>query len=339
MRQDWEPEDLIEVWTLLEDDMKKVRNKSGTTRLGFALLLKFFEVEARFPESAKEVPAAAVEYVAQQVKVPAEAWMDYGWQSKAIQRHRGRFRIISPALMNVALHGMEEAAGVRCRLTGPRAGEPAVGSPTLIRYADDLVVLCHSHDEAQQVKERLARWLEPRGLAFNEDKTRIAHLDEGCDFLGFTVRRYHGMLLIKPSKASVRRIRARRTAEVLALRGQNAAAGSARLNPIIRGWAAYFRGVVSSGVFTSLDNHVWRLVYKWARHTHPNKPNGWVTSRYFGRFNESRQDRRVFGDREGGRCLTRFAWTRVVGHQLVINRTTTGWSALRTFRLLPPDRT
>lgn len=92
MRQDWEPEDLIEVWTLLEDDMKRVRNKSGATRLGFALLLKFFEVEARFPESAQEVPTAAVEYVAQQVKVPAEAWADYDWQSKAIQRHRGEIR-------------------------------------------------------------------------------------------------------------------------------------------------------------------------------------------------------------------------------------------------------
>ncbi|WP_405985697.1 Tn3 family transposase [Streptomyces sp. NBC_00872] len=95
MRQDWEPEDLIEVWTLLEDDMKRVRNKSGTTRLGFALLLKFFEVEARFPESAKEVPAAAVEYVAQQVKVPAEAWADYNWESKAIQRHRVEIRAAS----------------------------------------------------------------------------------------------------------------------------------------------------------------------------------------------------------------------------------------------------
>ncbi|MGW9641305.1 Tn3 family transposase [Streptomyces albidoflavus] len=92
MRQDWEPEDLIEVWTLLEDDMKRVRNKSGATRLGFALLLKFFEVEARFPESAREVPAAAVEYVAQQVKVPAGAWAEYDWQSKAIQRHRGEIR-------------------------------------------------------------------------------------------------------------------------------------------------------------------------------------------------------------------------------------------------------
>ncbi|MFH8738681.1 MULTISPECIES: DUF4158 domain-containing protein [unclassified Streptomyces] len=92
MRQDWEPEDLIEVWTLLEDDMKRVRNKSGATRLGFALLLKFFEVEARFPEPVREVPAAAVEYVAQQVKVPAGAWAEYDWQSKAIQRHRGEIR-------------------------------------------------------------------------------------------------------------------------------------------------------------------------------------------------------------------------------------------------------
>ncbi|MFC9288896.1 DUF4158 domain-containing protein [Streptomyces sp. NPDC057052] len=92
MRQDREPEDLIEVWTLLEDDMKQVRNNSGATRLGFALLLKFFEVEARFPESAQEVPTAAVEYVAQQVKVPAEARADYDWQSKAIQRRRGEIR-------------------------------------------------------------------------------------------------------------------------------------------------------------------------------------------------------------------------------------------------------
>ncbi|MCX5380963.1 DUF4158 domain-containing protein [Streptomyces sp. NBC_00091] len=92
MRQDWEPEDLIEVWALLEDDMKKVRNKSGATRLGFALLLKFFEVEARFPESANEMPAVAVDYVAQQVKVPAGAWADYDRQGDRIERHRKEIR-------------------------------------------------------------------------------------------------------------------------------------------------------------------------------------------------------------------------------------------------------
>lgn len=72
--------------------MKRVRNKSGVTRLGFALLLKFFEVEARFPESAKEMPTAAVEYVAQQVKVPTGAWADYDWQGDRIKRHRKEIR-------------------------------------------------------------------------------------------------------------------------------------------------------------------------------------------------------------------------------------------------------
>ncbi|MEV6638421.1 hypothetical protein AB0M54_47685 [Actinoplanes sp. NPDC051470] len=58
-----------------------------------------------------------------------------------------------------------------------------------------------------QVKARLAAWLTPRGLAFNEDKTRVVDLDEGFDFLGFNVRRYRGLLLIKPSKTALRRIR------------------------------------------------------------------------------------------------------------------------------------
>lgn len=91
-RQDGEPEELIELWTLLEDDTKRVRNKSGTARSGFALLLEFSEVEARFPESAAEMPAAAVEYVAQQLKVPAGAWADYGWQGDRIKRHRKDIR-------------------------------------------------------------------------------------------------------------------------------------------------------------------------------------------------------------------------------------------------------
>jgi RNA-directed DNA polymerase len=84
--------------------------------------------------------------------------------------------VISPCLLNVALHGLEEAAGVRYRTTGTHAGETEQGSPVLIRYADDVAVLCHSQRQAQQVKARLAEWLAPRGLSFNEDKTRIVHL-------------------------------------------------------------------------------------------------------------------------------------------------------------------
>ena len=100
--------------------------------------------------------------------------------------------------------------------------------------------MCESREQADQVKTRLAAWLAPRGLAFNEDKTRVVCLEEGFEFLGMNIRRYrNGKLLIKPSKAAVQRLRKRLTAEMRSLRGTNAAAVVARFNPIIRGWAAY----------------------------------------------------------------------------------------------------
>jgi RNA-directed DNA polymerase len=170
--------------------------------------------------------------------------------------------VISPCLLNVALHGLEEAAGVRYKTSGVHAGEPVAGSPVAVRYADDLVVLCHSQEQAEQVKARLAGWLAPRGLAFNEDKTKIVHLGEGFDFLGFNVRRYHRKLLIKPSKAAITRLRERLAAETRKLRGTNAVAVITTLSPIIRGWAAYYRTVVSSEVFSSLDTYLWSLLYK-----------------------------------------------------------------------------
>jgi hypothetical protein len=126
-------------------------------------------------------------------------------------------------------------------------------------------------------------------LVFNEDKTRIVHLATGFDFLGFSVRRYGATLLIKPSKAAIQRIRERLRTEMRALRGSNAAAVLAALTPIIRGWAAYYRGVVSSRTFKSLDNYLWTLTYKWATRGHPNKPKTWVCARYFGKFNKFRR--------------------------------------------------
>ena len=136
-------------------------------------------------------------------------------------------------------------------------------------------------------------------------------------YLGFNVRRYRGKLLIKPSKPAVQRIRKRLAAEMLALRGANADAVLIRLNPIIRGWSAYYRSVVSSEVFNALDDYVWKLTFKWARCSHSNKSRHWVVDRYFGQFNRSRQARWVFGDRNSGAYLLKFAWTKIVRHQLV----------------------
>ena len=234
----------------------------------------------------------------------------------------------SPLLLNVALHGIEDAAGVRYHRVGSDAATVAAGSPILVRYADDLVVSCHSRQEAEQVKARLAAWLAPRGLAFNEDKTRIITLDEGFDFLGFNVRRYRGKLLIKPSKAALQRIRERLRTELRSLRGTNAQAVIARLNPIIRGWSAYYRTVVSSETFTALDHYLWKLTYKWAKHSHPNKPTRWVIRRYFGMFCKSRQDQWVFGDRDSGAYLRRFSWTNIVRHQMVRGTSSTDDPAL-----------
>jgi RNA-directed DNA polymerase len=225
--------------------------------------------------------------------------------------------VISPVLLNVALHGMEKAAGVRYYRSGTHAGTTVPGSPIVVRYADDAVALCVSREQAEEVKTRLAAWLAPRGLAFNEDKTHIVHLDDGFDFLGFNVRRHQGKLLIKPSKAAVQRHRKRLAAEMLALRGANAKAVISRLNPIIRGWSAYYRGVVSSKEFHKLDNYVWTLTYKWAKYRHSNKSKRWVVDRYFGLFNKSREDRWVFGDRTSGIYLLKYSWTSIVRHQMV----------------------
>ncbi|MGH4011664.1 MAG: group II intron reverse transcriptase/maturase [Pseudonocardiaceae bacterium] len=252
--------------------------------------------------------------------------------------------VISPLLLNVALHGMEAAAGVRYHITGTRAGKTMPNCPAVIRYADDLIALCHSREQAEQVKARLVEWLAPRGLGFNEDKTRITHLEQGgVDFLGFTIRRYpNGKLLTKPSNDAVRRIRKRLSAEVKALRGANADAVTAKLNPIIAGWAAYYRIGVSKRVFNALDAHVWRLVYKWARFSHSNKSTRWVIARYFGKFNPARQDSWVFGSRDSGFYLRKFAWTAIVRHRMVAGTASpddpslTDYWAMRRERGKPP---
>jgi RNA-directed DNA polymerase len=225
--------------------------------------------------------------------------------------------VISPVLLNVALDGIEQAAGVHYASCGNDAARIATGSPTLIRYADDLVTLCHTRQQALEVKARLAAWLAPKGLAFNELKTQVVSLDEGFDFLGFNVRRYRGRPLIKPSTAAIRRIRQRLRTELRSLRGHNARAVIRRLNPIIRGWAAYYRTQVSSQTFQALDHYLWQLTYKWALISHRNKSRPWVFAHYFDKFNRTRQDRWVFGDRTSGAYLHRFAWTGIVRHQIV----------------------
>ena len=149
---------------------------------------------------------------------------------------------------------------------------------------------------------------------------RITCLDDGFDFLGFAARRYHGKLITKPSKAAIKRVKKRLAAEMRALRGGNAAMILATINPITRGWANYYRAVASSRAYASLDHYMWQLTSKRAWHRHSHKPKHWITRRYSGRYNKSRQDRWVFGDRDSGAYMPKLAWTKIVRHPLVRGR-------------------
>ena len=130
---------------------------------------------------------------------------------------------------------------------------------------------------------RLTAFLASRGLELSAAKTRIVHIDDGFDFLGFNIRRFpNGKLLVRPQKEKVsahrralstflRENRQRPTAEVIMA-----------LSPAIRGWCNYYRYAVAKRTFCALDDHVWRITYRWAKRRHPNKTRHWVVNRYFG---------------------------------------------------------
>jgi RNA-directed DNA polymerase len=228
--------------------------------------------------------------------------------------------VISPLLLNIALQGMEAAAGVEY----DSRGSVKAGCPTVITYADDFVALCHSREQAEAVRTRIGVWLEERGLTLNQEKTRIGRVDDGFDFLSFTIRRYHvrdgTKVLTKPSRDSLKKMRRRNAERLRALRGASPAEVIAVMNPIIRGQANYYRTGASKKAYRSLDNHLWQHLYKWARRRHPNKSRSWVTTRYFGRFHPTRRDRWVYGDRSSGAYLHKYAWTTIVRHVPVPGR-------------------
>ena len=92
MRAERDGEDVDERWALHASDRTLLGNKTGATRLGFAVLLKMFQANGRFPYRLEEVPVAAVEAIASQIEVPAEAWRGYDWRSRAAAYHRAQIR-------------------------------------------------------------------------------------------------------------------------------------------------------------------------------------------------------------------------------------------------------
>src|SRR5216684_3281993 len=92
MKRQWENEELIEHWMLSAWDLAQLGNKTGATRLGFAVLLKFFQRAGRFPTFKNEVPGVVISFVATQVGVAPEAYLQYDWQGRTIKDHRADIR-------------------------------------------------------------------------------------------------------------------------------------------------------------------------------------------------------------------------------------------------------
>jgi hypothetical protein len=136
VRSEWSPEELVESWTLLGDDWRRVGNKSGATRLGFAVLLKYFELEARFPRAAADVPPPAVAYVAEQVDVPAGHFSSYWSAVRAVTRHRAEIRRV---------FGFREATRAdEETLTGWLADEVCPVELGVSELADAVLVRCRA---------------------------------------------------------------------------------------------------------------------------------------------------------------------------------------------------
>jgi RNA-directed DNA polymerase len=227
--------------------------------------------------------------------------------------------VVSPLLLNVALHGMEQALGTCYTPKGVLRGTYAV-----VRYADDLAVLCPTQEKATQAQEILSQWLGSRGLRLSDEKTHIRHLRDGFDFLAFNIRHYLTpnssrsgyKLLIKPSPTAIKEVKRKLKGIWCKHMGTPTVALINEMNPVIRGWSNYFRVGVSKEVFNDLDTFMYVRAKRYMKRRHPRKSGWWRTEKYWGQT-LGRQDRWVFQDKQRNGTLRKFAWTKIVRHRLV----------------------
>lgn len=238
--------------------------------------------------------------------------------------------IISPLLANIALHGMEEEIGVQYRSSKEKktgiVSHEVFDTKTVVRYADDFVIMCESKEEAEGMYEKLKPYLIKRGLELAPEKTKITHISEGFDFLGFNFRQYPinkqkgrlWKLIIKPSKKSQSKMIAKIRDCFKKHQGLNVASLIAELNPIIRGYANYWKPVSSKKIFSKMDFYIWTKTKYFLKRLHPKKSWKWIIKRYFRPdIHGQSKNNWLLTDPNGNYQLMRMAWTPIVRHQLI----------------------
>ncbi|WP_022947341.1 group II intron reverse transcriptase/maturase [Methylohalobius crimeensis] len=223
-------------------------------------------------------------------KAVLRKWLDSGfvWNHQWFPTEAGTPQggILSPTLANMTLDGMEKELerhfGIK-RLTtnGSVYSNPA--KVYLVRYCDDFVVTGASKETLVEAKSVIEGFLKERGLFLSPEKTKIVHIEEGFDFLGWNVRKYGGKLLIKPAKKNVQALRRKIREFIKANRQAKQENLIGRLNPVIRGWANYHQNQVAKETFQKVDYVIWKQLWRWCCRRHPNKPKKWIKDRYFHR--------------------------------------------------------
>jgi RNA-directed DNA polymerase len=181
--------------------------------------------------------------------------------------------VCSPLLANIGLHGLETFI----KSTNPRLG--------VVRYADDFIVTARDKESLENAQVQIQQWLSKRGLELSTEKTLITSMEDGFNFLGFNHRHYNGKLLIKPAKKKILDFCKRLGREIKAMNGYEQESVIKKLNPILRGFANYYKGVVSKETFSYIKSRVWQYLWRWAKRRHPKKNTTWVQKRYFKTIN------------------------------------------------------
>jgi len=161
--------------------------------------------------------------------------------------------VISPTLANFVLAGLEKEILTKCGGRA-RAGRPGFRTYInrkvhVVRYADDFVVTCHKRFASINIIETIDEFLKPRGLELNKDKTKVTKVTDGFDFLGFNFRTWRNGFILTPTKASIRRLTGK-VKSVLDSTGKAPGQIVKELNPILRGWANYYRVSSSTRTFS-----------------------------------------------------------------------------------------
>lgn len=188
--------------------------------------------------------------------------------------------LISPLLANMTLDGLGRVLAERYPMK-ISSRKPA-HKVNLIRYADDFVITGRSKELLEEEILPIVRsFLKERGLNLSREKTKITHISEGFDFLGQTIRKLGGKLLITPSKKSVKKFLKSIREWMKQHKMMSHHPLIEQLNPKIRGWCQYHRYVVSKKTFSKLRHELWKICWNWAKSRHPNKNAQWIKDKYF----------------------------------------------------------